>query len=62
MKTVIYVVFGNIIIWLPIQIDNIIQIYNSVMWDWLYSTEYSMIFLTFNLNVVNIPHNIVSPT
>ena len=40
---------------------NIIQIHNSVLWDWQYSTEYSSIFLTHILNVGIIPWNIVNP-
>ena len=33
---------------------NIVQIQNNIMQDWQYSTDYSWIFPTFNMNMGNI--------
>ena len=34
---------------LVVGVHNIVQIHNDVMWDWQYSTDYSLIFPTFSL-------------
>jgi hypothetical protein len=39
-------------VWLASCLHDIIHIHNNVMWDWQYSTNYSWIFFTFNLNYV----------